>query len=159
MVSDISLGSDQRRVTILVLFDLSKAFDTVSHFHLLAKLRKLNFSDSALSWLFSYLSSRSQSIVDEAGLCLDWLPTTAAVPQVSVLGLLLFSLVINDIGDSLRDCDHMIFADDAQIYYQCRPSDVVAYMTLVSHDIQVIADYATANGLTLNIALSKIMII
>ena len=53
----------------------------------------------------------------------------------------------------------MIFADDTQIYYQCRPSDAVASMALVSHDIRIIADYATVNGLTLNIAKSKIMII
>ena len=72
IVNKISLGIDQRRVTILVLFDFSKAFNTVSHCHLLTKLKKLNFSDSALSWLFSYLSGRSQSIVDGTGLCLDW---------------------------------------------------------------------------------------
>ena len=51
------------RVTILVLFDFSKAFDTVSHSKLFIKLRGLGFSDIVLSWVHSYLTGRSQPVV------------------------------------------------------------------------------------------------
>ena len=99
---DVRQAVDARCVTILVLFDFSKAFDTISHSKLLIKLCKLGFSDEALKWIFSYLTGRSQAVVDDKGGCSDWLATTSSVPQGSVLGLLLFSLFINDIGDLLR---------------------------------------------------------
>ena len=109
---DVRQAVDAQCVTILVLFDFSKAFDTISHSKLLIKLRKLGFSDEALKWIFSYLTGRSQAVVDDKGGCSDWLATTFGVSQGSVLGPLLFSLFINDIGDLLKYSQHMIFADD-----------------------------------------------
>ena len=55
-------------VTKLILFDLSKAFDTVNHKILLTKQRKLNFGDTEIELFFSYLSNRSQTVMDEYGL-------------------------------------------------------------------------------------------
>lgn len=159
LTDDISRGIDHRKLTILVLFDFSKAFDTVSQLILLTKLRRLNLSYSVLTWLFSYLTGRSQAVISDDGFCSNWLPTTAGVPQGSVLGALLFSLFINDIGNGLRYCDHLIFADDTQIYFQCSPSDLYNALALVKQDISVIANYATTSGLSININKSKIMIL
>ena len=64
---DVRRAVDLGQVTILVLFDFSKAFDTVCHSRLLIKLRALGFSYTALSWVFSYLTGRTQSVVDERG--------------------------------------------------------------------------------------------
>ena len=78
---DIRQSVDARCVTILVLFDLSKAFDTASQSKLLIKLRKLGFSNGALKCIFSYLTRRSQAVVDDNGGCYDWLATTSGVLQ------------------------------------------------------------------------------
>ena len=77
-------------VTILVLFDLSKAFDTVDHRTLLLKLRKLNFDDTVIKWFSSYLSGRSQAVVDDNRNASNWTYITSGIPRGSILGLLLF---------------------------------------------------------------------
>ena len=156
---DVRRAVDLGQVTILVLFDFSKAFDTVCHSRLLIKLRALGFSDIALSWVFSYLTGRTQSVVDERGKCSDWLATTSGVPQGSVLGPLLFTLFINDICSSLEFSQHMIFADDTQIYLSCLPSELDRGINLIAHDVGVIARYASDNGLKLNLAKSKAIIL
>ena len=69
---DVRHAVDIGQVTILVLFDFSKAFDTVSHSKLLFKLRGFGFSDIVLT-------------------CQTW--TTALTWPLSTLGLLLGTLL------------------------------------------------------------------
>ena len=64
---DVRHAVDMGWVTVLVLFDFIKAFDTVSHSKLLIKLRSLGFSHIILSWVHSYLTGRTQTVVDEGG--------------------------------------------------------------------------------------------
>ena len=99
---DVRRAVNLGQVTILVLFDFRKAFDTVCHSRLLIKLRALGFSDIALSWVFSYFTGRTQSVVDERGKCSSWLATTSGVPQGLFFGSLLFTIFINDICSSLK---------------------------------------------------------
>ena len=69
MHNDILLSMDKQRVTLLVLSDLSSAFDTVNHQMLLKRLKSsFGISGTALSWLKSYLDGRSQHICVE-GCC------------------------------------------------------------------------------------------
>ena len=51
-------GIDQRKVTISVLFDFSKAFDLEDH--RILEMRDLNFSNQVIKWFHSYLTSRKQ---------------------------------------------------------------------------------------------------
>ena len=55
---DIRAGINRKYVTLLLLFDFSKAFDSVCHVLLLRKLENYGFSKSALGWIASYLSGR-----------------------------------------------------------------------------------------------------
>lgn len=75
-----------------------------------------------------------------------------------MLGTLLFSLFINDIGNDLLYSKHMIFADDLQIYLSCLPSELHAGLLKISYDVGVIARYADCNGLKLNLQKTKIII-
>ena len=61
---DVKSGIDNGALTILVLFDLSKAFDSVNHTILLKKLPSLNFDDNCIRWFHSYLTDWSQAITD-----------------------------------------------------------------------------------------------
>ena len=76
-------------MTLLVLLDLSAAFDTVRHDILLD--RRLGVTNQALNWFTSYLSDRTQRVVVNGGLP-DTFPLAQGVPQGSCLGPLLFTV-------------------------------------------------------------------
>ena len=76
----------QRRVTLLLLFDLSKAFDSVCHDNLLQKLREAKLSSFAFKWFASYLVNREQAVLDVGGHRASYATLNTGVPQGSVLG-------------------------------------------------------------------------
>ena len=65
----IRIGIDKGMVTILLLFDFKKAFDTVKHSTLLRIMREKNCSDKFIKWFFSYISGRLQAVMDLHGFC------------------------------------------------------------------------------------------
>ena len=67
--NDILLNMDAQKVTLLVLLDLSAAFDTVRHDILLDRLRsRFGGTDQTLNWLTSYISDRPQRVAVNGGL-------------------------------------------------------------------------------------------
>ena len=112
-----------------------------------------------MTWIHSHLTGRSQAVMDVDGVLSDWLFTTSGVPQGSVLGPLLFSLFIVDIRDRLRYATGSVFADDTQIYLSVPFSRLTEGLAQIAYDENVISEYAAANGLSLNLSESKILIL
>ena len=150
LVDDIKLGIENGYITILILFDLTKAFDMVNHRILLQKLRALNFSDKSLKWLFSYLSDRSQAVLDEGGTHSDWLKTSCGVPQGSVLGPLLFLLYVNVVPNCVRHGKIIMFVDDTQLYVQCAQSEIDRGIDKIIEDATSFALWTHDNGVQIN---------
>ena len=69
----------------VIFMDLSKAFDTINHSLLLAKLKAYGFSNQALSLLQSYLCNRFQRSIINASFS-SWNMVITRVPQGSILG-------------------------------------------------------------------------
>ena len=90
--SDTLLTMDNQRVTLLMLLDLSSAFDTVDHEVLIRRLEiTFGIADTALQWFRSYLAGRSQRVLLNGSFSEDFsLPH--GVPQGSCLGPLLFTI-------------------------------------------------------------------
>ena len=84
-----------------VFLDISKAFDKVWHEGLLFLLRFMGISGELYNLLGTYLSDRFQRVIIY-GQTSSWRPVIVGVPQVSILGSLLFLVYINDLPNELK---------------------------------------------------------
>ena len=95
VIDDWALALDQGFEVCVIIFDVKKAFDTVPHIPLLQKMHLLglNFPTCYIRWVQSYLTGRLQ-YVGLVGYDSPTLPAVSGVPQASVLGPLLFILMM-----------------------------------------------------------------
>ena len=152
--SDILQAMDRQRVVVLVLLDLSAAFDTIDHRVLLHRLsRDLGVAGTALRWFQSYLEDRTQSVTIQNA-CSAPRDLCFGVPQGSVLGPQLFSVYSAPLGKIIKahGLEYHFYADDTQLYFSFNPSDVTSD-AIVERIVRCIADiqhWMDTNFLKLN---------
>ena len=99
-----------------IFLNLCKAFDTVDHNILLAKLEHYEIRGLQNEWFCSYLTNRQQFIsVNNSDS--DPLQITCGVPQGSVLGPVLFLIYMNDFTNCSSIFDFHLFADDTNLFH------------------------------------------
>lgn len=152
ITDQILQSMDNHCISLLILLDLSKAFDSVNHDLLIAKLRTLGLDQHIITWIKSYLSERTQVVrankVESAELAI-----TTGVPQGSILGPLLFLIYTNDLPDSVTHANVVQFADDTQLLYHYNPksrSEPSNIAMKIQGDLQQIASWCQSNCLQLN---------
>ena len=106
---------DQKGVFCALLTDLSKAFDSLNHDLLIAKLHNYGFQTASLKLIHSYLTNRKQN-VRIGNVNSSTLSVNTGVPQGSILGPLLFNIHMCDLFYILPDLDIVNYADDTTQY-------------------------------------------
>ncbi len=96
------LSTDSGDSVVLILLDLSAAFDTVDHYTLLSRLESwVGLKATVLNWLQSYLSDRT-FLVKLGNFTSSPAPLSCGLPQGSILAPSLFSLYMLPLGSILH---------------------------------------------------------
>ena len=150
---------DECLYTGMVLIDLQKAFDTVDYTTLTKKLNAIGIDDSAWSWFKSYMAWGKQVVkingrVSMAG------NITCAVPQGSILGPLLFNiiiiLIVNDMITSVN-CDLFQHADHPALLISGKNPEVI--QNRLSIELNAIRGWLEENKLSIHVDTSESILI
>ncbi|KAK3530056.1 hypothetical protein QTP86_011077 [Hemibagrus guttatus] len=145
--------------SVLILLDLSAAFDAVNHKTLLSTLRSLGICGTAWEWFASYLDGHSYQVT--------WNDLISAprrlytgVPQGSVLGLLLFSLYTHSLGKVMSSLgfSYHCYADDTQLIFSFPPSDTMASARIAACLVDI-SSWMTAHQLKFNPSKTELLVI
>ena len=152
LIDNIRKAADAGKMTGAVFIDLSKAFDTLGHATILAKLRSYGIRGNALNWFTNYLFQRTQ-IVFINGELSDPLPVLCGVPQGSLLGPLLFLIFFNDFAEVCINSDSVLFADDSILYASA--NNIAELENKLNEDLQKVSNYFRDNELIINLKQGK----
>lgn len=159
--NDILLAADAGECTVLVLLDLSAAFDSVDHNILINRLQNLvGLSGAVLKWFSSYLTGRSFSVYVNHVMS-DTTEMSCGVPQGSVLGPILFLLYMLPLGQLIRQFNNVsyhLYADDIQLYCSFKASEFDKLTSLLTC-LNCIKEWLNDNYLQLNSEKTETLII
>ena len=137
----------------LLFIDFTKAFDQLPFAVTLNHFANAGFSRGFVVWLYSYLHNRYQR-VRLRGEHSAWIPVVSGVPQGSILGPVLFAVVV-DALKCLHSNSYLVkFADDVTIIHTVRKSDEDQLQSELDHVMQ----WSRSVGLKVNSAKTKTMV-
>ena len=161
--NDLLQAMNCGEITLLVLLDLSAAFDTVDHSILLSRMNSyFGIGGVALDWFQSYLSGRTYCVrIDNVTSVTSQLKY--GLPQGSVLGPILFSMYTSPTADIIRKhgLKYHCYADDTQIYISVDPtqSNVNNAIEQIEACLDELRQWMSRNYLKLNNAKTEVIVV
>ena len=145
---------DKSESVYALFIDLSKAFDTINHDLLLAKLKAYGFSREALALMCSYLKNRKQKVVinNSASTIQTFI---AGIPQGSIDGSLLFNLFVNDLVLFIEYTALGNYADDNNL--SITGTNIENIKKLLLADFKTVIEWFSDNYMIINPGKCKYM--
>ena len=127
--------------------DLSKAFDTLPHELIVAKLKSYGADDKTADLIHDYLTNRSQRVRlgDQFS---NRKEISAGVPQGSVLGPLIFNIFMNNLVYAVKQSRLSTYADDTQIFFTDSSAEKVE--EVINADLANVDQWYKQNGMKRN---------
>jgi len=153
--NDIMQAIDRKHAVLLVLLDLSAAYDTIDYPTLLQRLsHTYKITGNVLSWLESYLTHRT-SQVNILGAMSDPLTLDCGLPQGSIVSPGIFTLYTSPMTSIIHryNLQYHLYADDAQLYIEFDPKipgDTSVALYKLQECIKELKTWMTLNKLQLN---------
>ena len=163
VLSDIFSCMDKQQIVLLVLLDLSAAFDSVSHLKLKNILKyKFNINNNCINWINSYLTDHHQQIKVNLSLS-ELFKIEHGVPQGSCLGPIIFLAYISHLYEIINTYTVSVggYADDHQLYISCYPDNLSITNALLSLEtcIKSVRNFFLTHHLLINDSKTEFMII
>lgn len=150
---------NDRKLTIMMCMDLSKAFDSVNHDLLCRKLEMYGVRGTSLCLIESYLKDRVQQVVecDENGVLRksEKIVVNKGVPQGSILGPLLYIIYTNELPD-VTDEYVVLYADDTSLIFSEENEEIILHKVHTALD--ALNEYFSVNDLLLNVLKTQTLI-
>ncbi|KAF7254198.1 hypothetical protein EYD10_01049 [Varanus komodoensis] len=159
LYDDLCREKDRGSASLLVLLDLSAAFDTIDHGILLDRLAGLGVGGTAWQWFRSYLNGQFQKVVLGDYGSAPW-QLCHGVPQGSILSPLLFNIYMKPLGEVIRRCglrNHQ-YTDDTQLYlsFSTNRGEAVA---VLNRCLAEVMGWMRANKLKLNPDKTEVLLV
>lgn len=158
VLDDVLRATDNGLVTVLVLLDYSKAFDTVNHSILLSILKHYGLEKPAVDLFRCYLSDRRQYVRLSDGDRSDIRSLESGVAQGSVLSPVLFSIYTTALTQIFKHSKIHLYADDTQVYISSKPEELDYAISVLNDELNKLVLMANRHSLVLNPTKSKVML-
>ena len=130
----------------VIYLDFSKAFDKVDFLVTLRKIKHLGISGNIGKWIYSFLTGRTQCVIVN-GMRSDVSVVKSGVPQGSVLGPLLFLILLGDIDKSVSSAFVSSFADDTRVGHRIKTAEDI---NSLQEDLKAIYQWSADNNMKFN---------
>ena len=137
---------DNKNYTIGLFLNIQKAFDSIDHLILLQKLDNYGIGGICNNLIKSYLHNRFQFTVIN-GVKSSYMKICQGVPQVSILGPLLFTLYINDLPLIFKPAHTVLYADDSSIFF--KHADLLSFSLFIKNNLSLLGKWLIQNRLHL----------
>ena len=143
---------DKGEMTGAIFIDLSKAFDSLGHAHIIESLSNYGVVGSERELFINYLFGRKQSVRIRNEISPPE-PVICGVPQGSILGPLLFLITFDDVGSVLKHSQILTYADDTVIYVSGTSTNRIQEM--LQHDFNSLVEWLESIDLITNMKKGK----
>lgn len=156
LVGEIVSGFDKGMNCISLFLDIKKCFDSCNHSILISKLEHYGIRGIALNWFKSYLDKRTQFVEVDTCTYSEKKLVKIGLPQGSILGPLLMSIMNNDLQNCLKLSHCILFADDTTVFILGR--NVRFLKIKMQREIELLSTWMSDNMLSVNVNKTKLML-